>query len=57
MRGFLFACSAIALSSSAYACEIDDRLVGYSIVAAKIIVARIDDGVLTDGFEGCIFGE
>ncbi|MCK1391682.1 hypothetical protein [Bradyrhizobium sp. 1] len=41
--------------SVAAQCKLE-RVIGYTLVAAKTVVAHIDDGKREDGFSGCTYG-
>lgn len=44
-----------SLPSAAIALDLSE-LVGYTLIAEKTVVGRIDDGEYEDGYEGCDYG-
>jgi len=44
------------MSAQAFAACRLNRVVGYTLVAAKTVVAKIENGNREDGFSGCSYG-
>lgn len=55
LKKFALLAVALWLPSAAIALDLSE-LVGYTLIAEKTVVGRIDDGKYEDGYEGCDYG-
>jgi hypothetical protein len=55
LRVGLAICLALISMHASAACRLG-RVVGYTLVASKTVIAKIEDGKREDGFSGCTYG-